>query len=253
MNLSTNQLCFSIREKSILSNISLSFSDSCFYGIVGPNGSGKTTLLRLICRLLQPSSGEICIDGQSLASLSEKERAKRISLIPQNYRMNHSFSVEEMVSMGRYPHLESWRGPDEKDRKIVEYAMEKTGLLPFREREVTSLSGGELQRVLLARSLAQDTQILLLDEPISHLDIFYQLDLLEQVNALCRDESRTALCVIHDLNLALRYCDQIILLKEGSVFSQGESKKVITPENIFNVYGVKSRIIETENQAAIIY
>ena len=253
MSVRTENLSFSAEEKKILKSISIECGDGLLYGVAGPNGSGKTTLLRLLSKLLLPEAGEVFIDGEKMDLLSDRERAKKVSLVPQIFQAEHSFSVEETVMMGRYPHLSFLENPDAKDEEMVEVALEKTGLLSLRKRKITTLSGGELQRVLLAQALSQNAPLFLLDEPVSHLDIFYQMELLDLLKGLCATEHFTVVCVIHDLNLILKYCDKTILLKDGEVFSKGDTRAVLTKENMQEVYRVPAEIFSKEDKEWIVF
>ncbi|MBC7958615.1 MAG: ABC transporter ATP-binding protein [Vallitaleaceae bacterium] len=231
----------------------LEFAKGRFYGIIGPNGSGKTTLLKLISQLIKTQKGKIKLMGEDIARYKEKERAKLIALVPQIFNMEYSFSVLEIVSMGRYPYLQTLGELQEVDHQKVQEALEKTDLLGYTQRAANTLSGGELQRVILARALAQETDILLLDEPLSHLDIHHQLDILTLIKKLCQEAGMTAICVMHDLNLTMKFCDQVVMIKEGSLFAKGLTNDVITKENISKVYNIDAEIVDIHGQKRIIY
>jgi iron complex transport system ATP-binding protein len=226
----------------ILSNISIDVKPGCFIGILGPNGSGKTTLLKSISRVLKPHGGSILIDKEDIYALKPKQVAQKMAVVPQYNDVGFNFSAIEVVLMGRNPHLGDFQMESKKDVDIARNAMELTNTWTLASRPINELSGGEAQRVIIARALAQEPKILLLDEPMSHLDIINQIELMDLVKTLCIKNSLTVLAVIHDLNMASRYCDTILLLKEGTIFALGSVEKVMTPENILKVFGVDSII-----------
>ena len=207
-----------------------------FTGIIGPNGSGKTTLLKLISRVLKPSGGSICLDGREIASFSQKELARRMAVVTQDGDAGYLFTVEEIVLMGRAPFLGRFQSETMEDRAIVRQVLEMTGCTHLRERRLSELSGGERQRVMIARALAQEPKVLLLDEPTNHLDIGYQQEILDLVKRLSVTHGVTVVAVLHDLNLAAYYCQMLLLLNEGKIFSSGAPAEVLTAQNISNVY-----------------
>lgn len=253
MELKLINVSYDYKQGNILKNIEWEFNKSKFYGIVGPNGSGKTTLLKLIAQLLKVEQGTIQLFGKDITNYKEKERARRVAFVPQILDMTFAFSVEEIVSMGRYPYMDSFGELNETDKSIIEKALKKTELLSLKERKVNTLSGGELQRVILARAIAQQTDILLLDEPISHLDIHHQLGILKMIKSLCESQDLTAICVMHDLNLTMKFCENVIMLKDGEVFSAGATKEVLNKGNIKDVYGIDVEIAEINKRLQIIY
>ena len=224
----------------ILSDINIDVKPGCFIGILGPNGSGKTTLLRSISRVLKPHDGSILIDKEDIYSLKPKQVAQKMAVVPQYNDVGFNFSAMEVVLMGRNPHLGDFQMESQKDVEIARNAMELTNTWKFADRPINELSGGEAQRVIIARALAQEPKILLLDEPMSHLDIINQIELMDLVKNLCTKNSLAVLAVIHDLNMASRYCDIILLLKEGKIFALGPVEEVMTTENILNVFDVDS-------------
>jgi len=207
-------------------------------GIVGPNGSGKTTLLRCINMVLKPKAGTVLIDGQDILELDRKEIAKSIGVVPQNSNVRFPFTVLDVVLMGRTPHMERLDRESLKDIEVAKKAMEMTNTEHLADRLIDEVSGGEKQRVIIARALAQEPKILLLDEPTLHLDINHQLELLELIRELSKRNSLVVILVSHDLNLAARYCDRMILLSSGKIHSAGRPSEVLTPENIKEVYQV---------------
>ena len=241
-------LNFGYGERQILNNLSLSIDEKKLVGILGPNGCGKSTLLKNILGYLHSSSGTIKIDNKNSNEYSQKEKSKLISLVPQKSQLMSAMSVEEFVLMGRLPHLEnSWKGYSREDRELAEKALNSLDLERFKKRTATTLSGGEFQRVLLARAITQDTEIILLDEPTSALDLNHAIELMEKVKEIVRKEGKTAVAVLHDLNLAALFCDELIMLKNGKLFCKGTPKEVLTKENLKEVYNLNCDIFYGEN------
>lgn len=241
-------LNFGYGERQILNNLSLSIDKKKLVGILGPNGCGKSTLLKNILGYLHSSSGTINIANKNSNEYSQKEKSKLISLVPQKSQLMSAMSVEEFVLMGRLPHLEnSWKGYSREDRELAEKALNSLDLERFKKRTATTLSGGEFQRVLLARAITQDTEIILLDEPTSALDLNHAIELMEKVKEIVRKEGKTAVAVLHDLNLASLFCDELIMLKNGKLFCKGTPKEVLTKENLKEVYNLQCDIFYGEN------
>jgi iron complex transport system ATP-binding protein len=222
----------------ILENISFSVSTGTFLGILGPNGSGKTTLLKSISRVLKPRKGAIALNSVDIYDMKTTEVAKQMAVVPQESAMGFSFTVLEVVLMGRTPHLSRLQREAAKDYAIAKRAMEYTRTWSFADRLITELSGGERQRVIIARALTQEPAILLLDEPTSHLDICNQLDIMDLLKQLCTEKKMLIVGVFHDFNLAARYCDSIIMLKQGKVVAAGSVMDTLTRENIKEVFGI---------------
>ncbi|MEM2210443.1 MAG: ABC transporter ATP-binding protein [Nitrososphaerales archaeon] len=221
-----------------LENVSFSISDKEFVGIIGPNGSGKTTLLRTIAGVLKPKIGTVLLDDWDIYNLKRFEVAQKIAVVPQISSTTFNFTVSEVVLMGRNPYIKRLEKESERDFDIAEKAMRLTNTLHLAERFINELSGGERQRVIIARALAQEPIVMLLDEPTLHLDISYQIEIMELLRKLCKDNGFIILSVFHDFNLAARYCDSIILLDKGKIFSIGSVDKVLTHENIKKVFNV---------------
>ena len=241
-------LNFGYGERQILNNLSLSIDEKKLVGILGPNGCGKSTLLKNILGYLHSSSGTIKIANKNSNEFSQKEKSKLISLVPQKSQLMSAMSVEEFVLMGRLPHLEnSWKGYSKEDRELAEKALNSLDLERFKRRTATTLSGGEFQRVLLARAITQDTEIILLDEPTSALDLNHAIELMEKVKEIVKKEGKTAVAVLHDLNLAALFCDELIMLKNGKLFCKGTPKEVLTKENLKEVYNLNCDIFYGEN------
>jgi len=225
------------QDNNILKGITAEVGSGEFVGIVGPNGCGKTTLLRTISRSLKPSSGEISLDGINVYSISARDFARKVGVVPQETWVAFEFTVMEVVMMGRTPWLGRFSVESNHDREMAMDALRRTGTEDLADRQANALSGGERQRVMLARALAQEPDVLLLDEPTSHLDINYQFEMMDLVKNLNRRTGVTVVAVLHDLNLAAQYCDRILMVGNGIVQAVGAPEQVITPENIQNVYG----------------
>lgn len=227
----------------LLDAISLVLRAGQCVGIVGPNGAGKTTLLRTMAGLLAPSKGTVLLDGASLDMYRRRQVAQQIACVPQLSAVGEfRFSSKDIVLMGRYPHLGPWQSETASDRDIVKKAMDETDTLPFAERAVTELSGGERQRVTLARALAQTPRVLLLDEPTATLDLSHQLQVLNLIRRLVDQEGIAAVAALHDLSLASRYCDRLLLMQQGCIVADGTPAEVLTPERLAQVYGVTARV-----------
>ena len=236
--LKVKNLRFSIDKKEILKNISFDVPKGSFIGIIGPNGSGKSTLLKNIYRLYKPSSGEILLDNKNLFKMKDKECAKEIAVLAQESNSQFDFTVEQIVKMGRYPYKAMFEEYSKEDLKMVYDMLEKVGLESYKDRSFLNLSGGEKQRVLIARALVQNTDFLILDEPTNHLDIGYQIQLMDLIKSL----NITTLSAIHDMNLASMYCDYLVVMKDGKIITCGTVKEVITKEMLKDVFGVNTYI-----------
>lgn len=233
---------FGYNGTPVLRNVSLELRRGCCYGILGPNGSGKTTLLDLLSGLLEPDSGTISFQGQPLDAWPKKQLARKLALVPQDFMVRFGFSVREVVEMGLHPHLHRFAAPSQQDQQRVDQALAATGITALSNRPVTRLSGGEKQRVAVARALAQQPEILLLDEATSNLDIHHCLEILHLIRDRFEQDGMQVVAVMHDLNLASFFCDSLILLKEGEVACQGRTEEILTPEHIANVFGVEAQV-----------
>ena len=222
----------------VLEDIQFAVESGEFLGILGPNGSGKTTLLRSISRVLKPQKGTIFIGDADIYKLKMLEVAKQLAVVPQDTPITFDFTALEVVLMGRNPHIPRFKMESREDLAIAKNSMKMTGIWNLAERPVTELSGGEKQRVIIARALTQEPKILLLDEPTTHLDICNQLEIMDLLKQLCKTKKMLMIAVFHDFNLAARYCDSIILLKEGKIVAVGESNKTLTSENVKKVFSV---------------
>ena len=211
-------------------------------GLIGPNGSGKTTLLRAFSGLIKPMQGRILLDGQGLFSIPSRKRARLVGWVPQRERLAWPLTVGDVVSLGRAPHR-GWLLPlTEEDQRVIEQVIAFTDLKNLTDRSADELSGGEFQRVLIARALAQEPRVLLLDEPTTNLDIHYQIQVMDLVRALAAQRGITALIAIHDLSVAARYCDSLILMHHGRKVTAGRPDEVLTPENMKMVFNVETRL-----------
>jgi iron complex transport system ATP-binding protein len=233
-----------------LEDVSLSVREGDFVGVLGPNGSGKTTLLKSISRTLKPCRGTILLNKADIYSLKSIDVAKQLAIVPQDSNIGFSFAALDIVLMGRNPHMSRFQMEGNKDIAIARKAMTLTNTWQFAERPINELSGGEKQRVIIARALAQEPRILLLDEPLTHLDIVNQLEIMDLVKDLCVKERLIVIAVFHDLNLAARYCTSAVMLKKGKVFSAGDIAEVLTSENIksvFNVHAIVKKHLVTNS------
>lgn len=223
-------------REDVIKTISLDVNQGDFLGIIGPNGSGKTTFLRLATRSLYPRIGEIYFKGENIFKMDLKEFCRSVAFVSQDFEANFAFSVLEVVLMGRIPHLKRLQFETKEDIKIAENALSECDILSLRDKMIDELSAGERQRVIIARALAQEPILLILDEPTSHLDIGHQIQILDLLKRLNRQNNLTIVMVLHDLNLASAYCDRIVLIDKGEIFQEGSPDQVLTYQNIESVY-----------------
>jgi len=236
--LSAKGISFMYREKPVLENVDLTVNKGEILGILGPNGCGKTTLLKLLNRNLHPQSGKITMDDTDLEDVSKKFIARHIAVVPQSNEIRFAFTVRDIVTMGRMPFLDSFKGESSDDMRIVEEAMEKTGITEFADRLINNMSGGERQRVIIARAIAQEPSILLLDEPTLHLDINHQFEILDLVKRLSNQEGLTVVIVSHDLPMVTKYCDRMVLIHDHRIFAEGHPAEVLTRENMRTAFNI---------------
>ncbi len=220
----------------VIREISLAVEPGEFLGIIGPNGSGKTTLLKVMAGILKAGEGRVKIGGRLLGEIARKALAGKVAFVAQETPAEFSFSVRELVLMGRYPHLRFMAFEGERDLEIADAAMALAGILPLGARPIHELSGGERQRVWIARALAQEPEIMLLDEPTAFQDIRHQVDCFRLIRNLNRSRGLTVIAVTHDINLASSYCDRLVLMSRGKIFASGPPDQVITEEKLFHVY-----------------
>ncbi|MFJ9604599.1 ABC transporter ATP-binding protein [Streptomyces althioticus] len=240
MDLKLDELSVVTDGKSLVSGLSLTVPDGQVVGLVGPNGSGKSTALRCVYRALRPSSGTVWVGEQDLTRLSMRHSAGTIAAMTQDGGVDFDFTVEEVVALGRAPHLRGNQALSGRERELCEWAMDRLDIGHLAHRGVLTLSGGERQRVLLARALVQEPEILVLDEPTNHLDVRHQVDLL----ALLRTSGLTVLVVLHDLNLAAAACDRLGVLSQGRLVASGAPADVLTPALVADVFGVKASVVQ---------
>ena len=231
------------RNPAVISDIDLTIREGEITVFIGPNGCGKSTLLKTMARLLKPRGGRIEVDGLDVLSSSPKEVARTLAFLPQEPLVPTGISVEQMVGYGRAPHQSLLGFRSAHDVELINQAIATVGIEHLRDRPVAELSGGQRQSAFFAMVLAQDTPYAILDEPTNHLDITHQIDVLEQIRRLNSDHQKTTLVVLHDLNLAARYADRLVLFKDGAIFADGTPEQVLTPANIAEVFAVDSRIL----------
>lgn len=243
MEISTEAIEMFLGNKQILNDINLKIKNKEFVGIIGPNGSGKSTLLKCIYRVQKPSKGKIFFNGKNLDELSFRETALQLAVVAQHNFYNFDFNVLDVVLMGRSPHKKLLQRDNNKDYDIAKKSLELVGLKNFENRNFATLSGGEQQRVILARALTQQTECLVLDEPTNHLDIKYQLQLMDIVKNL----KITVVAAIHDLNIAAMYCDRLIAIKNGRIIGNDTPQNLLTSDFIYNLYEVKATVNVLDN------
>lgn len=242
-------LCFSYdKDKSFISKLNVEIEKGKITTILGPNGSGKSTLLSIFAGLNKPTSGEVSINGKSINSLKQKELAREIAIVHQQNTVPSDITVKELVAYGRIPHKKYFQGNNESDDEIIEWAIKRTGLENLKDKAVMGMSGGERQRAFIAMSLAQKSEILFLDEPTTYLDIYHQIEILELVKELNDEEDLTVVMVLHDINQAIKYSDNVIVMKSGQVIASGNANKVINMSLLNNVYNIGGFISEIEKE-----
>ncbi|HYF94093.1 MAG TPA: heme ABC transporter ATP-binding protein [Symbiobacteriaceae bacterium] len=242
MYLSVEHLTCGYGGRPVLRDFSAGLDKGAFVAIVGPNGCGKSTLVKALSRGLRPSSGRVVLDGRDVWSMKPRELARQMAVVAQETGIDFDFTVEEIVAMGRLPHLARFGRETEADERAVTEAMAATDLLSIAGRLVTGLSGGERQRVMVARALAQEPRILILDEPTAHLDIAHQIELLDLTRRLNRERGLTVLAVLHDLNLAAQYAGRLLMMKDGCRYAEGAPLEVVSESNVAAVYGSRVRV-----------
>lgn len=246
MIIESRELHIKYGDKLIVKDANLSVTEGEIITIIGPNGSGKTTLIKALSRCIKTNSGHIFFRGKDISKLATKEIAKEMAILPQVKHVSADITVDNLVAYGRYPHLKFGKRLDQKDRDIISWAIEKTGLSNLKDRYIGTLSGGESQRAWIAMALAQEPKLLILDEPTTYLDISYQLEVLELVKELNESLGITVVMVLHDLNQAARYSDKIYVLKEGKICHYGSPKKILKTELLEDVFRIDANIYEDE-------
>jgi iron complex transport system ATP-binding protein len=237
-----NRATIGYGDKPVLRDISLEVIPGEMLGVVGPNGVGKSTLVKGASGILTPLNGKICVDGKEIFGLSPPERARLIAVVPQATKLPEAFTARDVVLMGRTPYLGWLDREGEGDHRLAIEAMERTNTFHFADRKIGELSGGDQQRLLIARALAQTPSVLLLDEPTAHLDLRHQDEILNLVHLLAKEEGLTVLITLHDLNLVARFADRVALLSNGRVRKVGFPEQVLTPEELAPVYGMEIHV-----------
>ncbi|WP_019616143.1 ABC transporter ATP-binding protein [Psychromonas ossibalaenae] len=254
--LSCSNLCFSYDRKPLLTDIHLKFEAGQFVGLIGANGAGKSTLLQLLLGLIKQQSGKISLNGSEIHSQKRREIAKQLAFVPQSIELPYAFTTQALVAMGRNPYLGPFELETEEDTEHINSAMAETDILHLKDRFVNTLSGGEKQRVIIARALAQQAPTILLDEPIASLDICHQIETLELIKSLSQN-GKLAITALHDLNLAAAYCDRLILIGKNtdhqgtSIVADGTPEQVLNHENLARYFSIQTDIIKTNNTISL--
>lgn len=247
--LKVQNISFGIGNTKILKDISFEVEENSFVGIIGPNGSGKSTTLKSIYGVNKPNGGEIFFEGENLLKMSGRERAKKIAVLAQESGGQFDFTVGQVVEMGRYPHKKTLENYSKEDEEIINQVMEQMKLQDYKDRNFNTLSGGEKQRVLIARLLIQQSDFIILDEPTNHLDIGHQIDIMNTIKGM----GVTVLAAIHDMNMAALYCDKVILMKSGEVLQHGTVEEVLTHSMLKKLFNVNAEIHDFNGRKQIVY
>lgn len=240
---SIRNLSFSYGDHPVLKHIEITLEKGLFYSIIGPNGSGKTTLLKNLQKIIRPDSSCIYLNGEDIRSVSIRDVSKRIATVPQETHMDFDFTVLDMVLMGRAPYLKRFETEGVNDLERAKTAMEITDTWKLKDKSIRHLSGGELQRAIVSRAMVQDTDILLLDEPVSHLDMHHQISILRTVAGFCRSKGITVLAVLHDINLASEFSDSLILMNQGEIVQVGSPDLVVNEKSMKSLFDMECMII----------
>lgn len=236
--LCVNDLTIRHRQKTLINKISLSFERGKLYGLIGHNGSGKSTLIKALAGENTPSTGQVLIDDEPIMNLSARQLARQVAYLPQKVPDATNFTVSELVMLGRYPHQKWLQAASADDKKVVDEAIERTGIKQFYDRTVSTLSGGERARAWLAMCLAQQTDYLLLDEPLAALDIVYQVEVLKLIRQLVDQQGLGVIIILHDINLAAQFCDEIVAMKQGEVCHQGDIHATMQGTVLHDIFGI---------------
>lgn len=243
MRLEATNVRLAYEKIVIVDDLTLRIPDGKISVLIGPNGCGKSTALRSLSRLLAPAAGSVVLDGQDIHRLSTREVARRMAILPQMLVAPESITVEDLVWFGRHPHRGALKTPSRNDREIVDWALDVTGMADMRRRFVDHLSGGQRQRAWIALCLAQGTDLILLDEPTTFLDVAYQLEVLDLLAELNREQGKTIAMVLHDFNMASEYADHIFVMKDGGLVTQGRPDEVLTSDIFHQVFGITSQVV----------
>ncbi|CAJ1317771.1 ABC transporter ATP-binding protein [Paenibacillus sp. PK4536] len=243
VRLMTSKLDIAYEDRLIVEDLSVQIPQGQITALVGANGSGKSTILKTMARIMQPKSGAVLLDGKSIHKQSTREIAKQLAILPQNPTAPEGLTVTELVSYGRFPYQKGFGSMKAEDKAMVEWAIEATGMVDFYDRPIDQLSGGQRQRAWIAMALAQDTEILFLDEPTTFLDMAHQLEVLQLLEKLNADSQRTIVMVVHDLNHASRYAHHMIAIKNGKAVAEGTPVEVVSCDVLRNVFGIEADIV----------
>ncbi|HEX7063450.1 MAG TPA: ABC transporter ATP-binding protein [Bacillales bacterium] len=241
--LQTKALNIGYAQSLIVENLNISIPAGKITALVGPNGSGKSTILKTMSRLMKPTDGAVLLDGKAIHEQSTKEIAKQLAILPQNPTVPEGLTVSELIGYGRFPHRKGFGTLTKEDKEAVYWAMQATGMVVFEGRPIDQLSGGQRQRAWIAMALAQETDILFLDEPTTFLDMAHQLEVLHLLERLNREQGRTIVMVVHDLNHAARYAHHMVAVKAGDVISEGSPSEVMTADVLREVFAIEADII----------
>ncbi|EGT3616681.1 ABC transporter ATP-binding protein, partial [Clostridium perfringens] len=242
--ITTDSLNISYGSIDIVKDLNLKIPKGKITTIIGSNGCGKSTVLKTIARILTPKSGDIYINEKSIKEQSSKELAKTMAVLPQSPQAPNGLTVEELIGYGRFPHQKGFGKLKKEDKEVIQWALEATGLIEFRERDIEDLSGGQRQRAWIAMALAQQTDILILDEPTTYLDLAHQLEILNLLKELNEKQGTTIVMVIHELNNAARFADYMIGMKSGKIACEGTAYEVMTKENLKELFNIDAEIIQ---------
>ena len=245
--ISVKNLSVAYENNTIIEDLSLSIPKGKISIIIGANGCGKSTFLKTLARINKPKAGEIFINKKDIKKINEKNIAKEVAFLPQGPVCPSGLTVRELVAFGRFPHQKLIGGLNSHDKEVIDWAIKETGLSEFADREVENLSGGQRQRAWIAMTLAQETEIIMLDEPTTYLDMSYQLEVLEVLEKLNKEKNITVVIVLHELNNACRFADNIIGFKKGKVICEGKPLDVITKENLKKIYGIEANLTISED------
>lgn len=241
------------KENQVIKDLNLDIGKGKIYSIIGPNGSGKTTLLRTLSRNIKPNKGKVFLNGENITRMKSKQIARKMAVLSQIHGSNTDVTVRNLVVYGRYAYKEWWKGDNEQDNSIVDWALETTKMKEFANKKMCNLSGGEKQRAWIAMAIAQKPDILLLDEPTTFLDISHQLEVLELVESLNKQNGITILMVLHDINLAAKYSDELIVIKDGDVYIKGDPWEIVSEENLKDVFNINGDISEDKESGKPIF
>lgn len=236
-----------IKEKTIIKDINIKVANGEIVSIIGPNGSGKTTLLKVLSRNIKNYSGQVLLNGKPIKNISNKNVAKNMAYVSQNYNSSLDLTVIELITYGRYAHKTWWQGNSKEDLETIQWALERTNLINLKDRKLNTLSGGERQRAWIAMALAQKPKILLLDEPTTYLDICHQVELLQLIKSLNEKDNLTVLMVLHDINQASQFSHKLFVIKNGILTKEGISSEIITEKNLKDVFNINSKVFKRED------